>query len=221
MNFLEIARRVRQECGISGDGPPTVTGQHGIYAKIVAWVQTAHEELQQLHVDWNADWAMTEQPLVAGQEFYAPASDWGLDFKRAARDGLYVYRPADGPAVKTWIALVDWATLRTLRTPGVTGLPSYAALAPDERLCFFPAPGDGITAVLEYWRTPQKLAASTDVPRMPERFHMAIVWRAVMLWCAHDENPALWQAANQNYRELVNKMTITELPVMAMAEPLA
>ena len=85
----------------------------------------------------------------------------------------------------------------------------------------FPIPQDGLTAVMEFHRSPQVLSGNTDVPRMPERFHMAIVWRAVMFWCAHDENPALWQSANQNYRELVNKMTITELPKLGMTEPLA
>ena len=35
------------------------------------------------------------------------------------------------------------------------------------------------------------------------------------------ENPALMQSAMQNYRELVNKMTITELPKLGVTEPLA
>lgn len=220
MNFLEIAKRVRQECGISGDGPSNVAGQVGVYAKIVAWVRSAYEEIEQHHVHWNFDWAMTQQPLLAGKEFYDPANDWGLDFKALASDGLFVYRAADGAAAKTWVAVVDWAMLRQLRTPGATGVPAYAAMAPDERLCFYPTPAAGWVATLEYWRRPQALVANTDIPRLPARFHMAIVWRAVMFWCAHDENPALWQSANQNYRELLNKMTITELPQMAQAEPL-
>ena len=221
MNFLEIAKRVRQECGISGDGPPAVTAQHGMYAKIVDWVLSAHEELQQLHSEWNFDWATTEQALTDGVEFYSPQSDWGLDFKKVSDGGLYVYRTADGPSVKTWLPIVDWAMMRELRTPSITGTPIYAAMAPDERLCFHPIPNDGLRAVLEYYRTPQIMTANNDTPRIPARFHMAIVWRAVMFWCAHDENPALWQSASQNYRSLVQKMTITELPGIEEPEPLA
>lgn len=221
MNFLEIAKRVRQECGVSGDGPANVAAQTGMYAKIVAWVQSAHEELQQLHSEWNFDWDMQEKALAAGVEFYDPVDDWGLAFKKMAQDGLYVYRNADGPAVKTWVHVVDWAMLRQVRTPNITGTPIYAAMAPDERLCFYPIPDGDITAVLEYYRTPQVLSGNNDAPRMPARFHMAIVWRAVMFWCAHDENPALMQSATQNYRELVNRMTITELPKLGMTEPLA
>ena len=221
MNFLQIAKRVRQECGISGDGPSNVAGQAGMYAKIVDWVRAAHDEVQQAHENWNFDWAITEQPLVAGKEFYSLSGDWGLDYKALADDGLYVYRNADGPAAKTWVPIESWATVRTLRTPNTTGLPIYAAMAPDERLCLFPIPDAGITAVLEYYRTPQVLTANTDTPRLPERYHMAIVWRAVMFWCSHDENPALWQAANQHYRDILHRMALSELPKMDEPEPLA
>ena len=113
MNFLEIAKRVRQECGISGDGPSNVSGQVGMYAKIIGWVQAAHEELQQLHSEWNFDWAMAENPLRPGRSSMA----WrmtGAWTSRRRDGGLYVYRTADGPAAKTWVPIVDWAMLRAL-----------------------------------------------------------------------------------------------------------
>lgn len=221
MNFLEIAKRVRQECGISGDGPSNVAGQTGMYAKIVAWVQAAHEELQQLNAAWDFDWDEHTQALTAGVESYDPANDWGLAIRRFDGNGLYAYRNVDGPAAKVWVPIIDWQTFRYARQPNVTGLPICASQAPNGRLYFHPAPDADLTAVMEFYREPQVLSGNTDVPRMPARFHMAIVWRAVMFWCAHDENSALWQSANQNYRELVNKMTITELPEFAPTEPLA
>lgn len=221
MNFLEIAKRVRQECGLSGDGPANVAGQSGMYAKVVAWTRSAHEELQNLHLNWDFDWATHTQALTAGVESYAPASDWGLSLKRFDGNGLYVYRNVDGPAAKVWVPVIDWQTLRHARQPNVTGLPIYAAQAPDGKLYFFPIPDADLTAVMEYYKEPQVLEVNGDTPRIPARYHMAIVWRAVMFWCAHDENPALWQSANQNYRELVNKMTITELPEFISPEPLA
>ena len=221
MNFLEIAKRVRQECGISGDGPPNVAGQSGMYAKIIAWVQSAHEAVQQLHAHWDFDWAEHTQALSAGVESYDPASDWGLDVKRFDGGGLYVYRNTDGPAAKVWVPLIDWPTFRYARQPNVTGLPTFAAHAPNGKLYFFPIPDAGLTAVMEFYREPQVLAGNTDVPRMPARFHMAIVWRAVMFWCAHDENPGLWQSASQNYKAIIDQMVVTELPDLTPTEPLA
>ncbi len=114
MNFLEIAKRVRQECGLSGDGPVNVAGQTGIYAKVVAWVQSAHEAIQRQSDAWNFDWAEHSQALTDGVESYAPASDWGLAVKRVDGAGLYVYRTADGPRAKTWVPLIDWAQFRWL-----------------------------------------------------------------------------------------------------------
>lgn len=221
MNFLQLAKRVRQECGISGDGPPSTSGQAGIYAKIVDWVNAAHEEVQQHHLDWNFDWARVTLDLADGVESYSPASTWGLDFKALSKDGLYTYRTVDGERAKFWLQEIAWEEYRQLRQVGVAGLPSYVALSPDKRLHFFPTPNAGLKFVMEYFREPQVLAANTDEPRMPARYHMAIVWRAVMMWCAHDENPALFQVANANYRELLRKLQVTELPGMRTAGGLA
>lgn len=221
MNFLEIAKRVRQECGISGDGPTNVAGQIGIYAKIVNWVQVAHEEIQRRSDAWNFDWAEHSQPLTAGVESYHPATDWGLECKRIDGNGLYVFTTANGPNAKTWVPLVDWATFRTMRQVGLTGIPIYAAKAPDGKLHLHPAPQAGLTAAMEYFREPQVLVANTDVPRMPGRFHAAIVWRAVMLWAAHDESPGQFQTAERNYSRIMGEMLLSELPDLIPAGPLA
>ena len=34
MNFLELAKRTRQELGVSGDGPPAVTGQIDVRGEV-------------------------------------------------------------------------------------------------------------------------------------------------------------------------------------------
>lgn len=221
MNFLQIAQRVRQECGISGAGPSAVSGQTGMYAKIIDWVLTAHEELQQSQFDWNFDWGRHTANLVAGTEAYSPVAAWSLPFKKLAQDGLYVYRTADGEQAKTWVELIDWAAFRQIRNPPTTGLPIYAALSPDKSLYFHPTPDAGLVAVLEYYKKPEVLVANLDVPRIPEEYHMAIVWRAVMFWCAHDENAALFQSANANYNRIKMQMMGTESPEMPSLETLA
>lgn len=221
MNFLQLAKRTRQECGISGDGPAATEGQSGIYAKIIEWVKAAHEELQQLHVDWNFDWGREDCPLTPGQDVYEPVDLWGLPFKLHAKDGCFIYRADQGDRIKYWLTELPWEEFRQLRMSNVSGIPTYMALSPDKKLHFYPTPNDGLVLKLEYFKLPQVLAANTDVPRIPERYHMAIVWRAVMMWCGHDENPALFQVANGNYRELIRKMMVTELPAMRTPGALA
>jgi hypothetical protein len=220
MNFLEIAKRVRQECGISGDGPAAVQSQVGISAKLVAWVQTAYEEIQSLQ-PWRYNWAEHTQALTAGVAVYAPVNDWGLDFRELATDPIYVYRTQDGPRSKHWLCLVSWAEMRDMAQVGIQGVPVYCAMRPDTTIQFHPEPQDGLTAVIEYIKNPDTLVDNLDIPVMPARYHMAIVWRAVMYWCAHDENTALYGAANQQYQIILRKMWLSELPTIQMAGALA
>jgi hypothetical protein len=220
MNFLEIAKRVRQECGISGDGPAAVQSQVGISAKLVAWVQTAYEEIQSLQ-PWRYNWAEHTQALTAGVAVYAPVNDWGLDFRELATDPIYVYRTQDGPRSKHWLCHVSWAEMRDMAQVGIQGVPVYCAMRPDTTIQFHPEPQDGLTAVIEYIKNPDTLVDNLDIPVMPARYHMAIVWRAVMYWCAHDENTALYGAANQQYQIILRKMWLSELPTIQMAGALA
>lgn len=221
MNFLEIAKRVTKECGISGDGPNSVAAQSGMNAKVVNWVRDAFNEIQGSNEEWDFDWAMTTQVLVAGKERYDPIGDWGLEHKSFVKRGTYVYRTVDGPHAKHWPEFIGWQDFRELRLPDVRGIPVYASVAPDGSLYLYPIPDDGITAVVEYFREPQVLADNLDVPRLPVRYHMAIVWRAVMFFCASEENPALMQSATQNFRNIMRRLSVLELPDMDMAEPLA
>lgn len=220
MNFLEMAQRVRQECGISGDGPAAVLGQSGISAKLVAWVQAAYEEIQGAH-PWRFNWGLHSQGLTAGVGTYDPVADWGLDFRELAHNPCYVYRTADGAVAKHWLCQVPWEQMREMVQPGLQGVPLYCALRPDGLLQLHPEPQDGLTLVLEYAKNPALLEQNIDKPSLPERYHMAIVWRAVMFWCAHDENPALLASANSNYRLIMGRMYRSELPDLQLAETLA
>jgi hypothetical protein len=221
MNFLEIAKRVNKECGISGDGPSSVVSQTGMSAKVVNWARTAHDEVQGTRSEWGFDWATSTQVLVEAQESYGMANDWGLDVKTVVKHGLYLYRTIDGPAAKHWPVFVSWGRFREMRLPNATGLPIYWTQAPDNTLYFHPIPDAGITTVLEFYRNPLELVNNFDVPRLPLRHHMAIVWRAVMFFCASEENPALLQSANMNFNAIMLRMSTSDLPEMEDPEPMA
>ena len=60
MNFLELCQRVRQDAGVSGEGPTAVTGQSGILSRIVSWVKQANNEIQLKNKDWRFLWAQGE-----------------------------------------------------------------------------------------------------------------------------------------------------------------
>lgn len=221
MTFLEICKRVRQECGVSGDGPASVSGQVGIYKKIVDWVTAAHEEIQLKHNNWRFDWGTVTATLSDGVETYQPNDVWSLNARNWDFDSMYVYRTAEGPTSRTWLSRLDYNQYRQVRVPSVTGRPTYVSWAPNKALSFYPLPSSGLTLVADYWMEPMVMSANTDVPRIPSEHHMAIVWRAVMFWAASEENPALFQSARDNYQSVMNKLEQLELEGPFHAEPLA
>lgn len=221
MNFLEICKRVRQETGVSGDGPSNVSGQVGMYAKLVDWVKSAHEDIQNKQQQWRFDWASISTPLTQGVETYLPSDVWSIDEKSWDFSSMYVYRTADGPASRTWLDRVDYNTYRQTRIPSVQGRPIYVAWTPDRKLAFYPIPFDDLVFVGDYYRKPQVMSANTDIPRIPDEYHMAIVWKAVMYWSSSEENPALYQTAQVNYNSLMSKMETTEIEGPLQAGTLA
>lgn len=219
MNFLELAKAVRRESGISGDGPSNVSGQTGMYAKIVEYVRQAHNEIQLAEHQWRFDWARHTQPLTQGVDIYDPA-DWGLSVRQWRRDTLYV-RPAGVTTQRHWLTFVDHASMVHLKTSDTQGVPAYWTERPDRKIEFYPAPQAGLELVAEYYRRPEVLTGNTDIPRMPEEYHMAIVWRAVMMCCAEIEDVARFQVAQRNFLELMMRMRATELEPMDAPEALA
>lgn len=221
MNFLQLCQRTRAESSISGEGPTNVSGQTGMYGKIVNWVKQAHEEIQLMEAQWRFDWLDHEDQLVAGKASYSPSSDWGLLVKQWIRDGAYVYRTEDGPNSKHWPMWIDWREYQRLQQQGVNGLPVYWTEGPDKKLYFYPSPDRPLNFYGEYYAKPEVLTGNTDTPRMPEEYHMAIVWRAVM-FCANDiEDAARYVVAKENYMNLLMKMRTTELIGPTAPEPLA
>lgn len=221
MNFLGICKRVRQEVGVSGDGPVSVSGQTGMYKKIGDWVLAAHEEIQLRHNNWRFDWATVSTTLTGGTEFYQPTDVWSLPVRNWDWDSMYCYPTADGVQNRTWQTRLDYNAYRQVRIPSVQGRPIYVTWKPNKELGFYPIPLAGLTFVGDYYMVPEVMANNTDIPRMPDEYHMAIVWRAVMFFCSSEENPALYQVASLNYNNLIMKMESTEIDGPMDVEPLA
>ena len=51
--FISLCKDTRAQAGIAGAGPTSTTGQSGIYADVVRWVEEAYNEIQTLNDNWN------------------------------------------------------------------------------------------------------------------------------------------------------------------------
>lgn len=207
MDFLALAARAHKEAGLPGSGPASVLNQSGRLLDVVNAVLAAHEEIQELRKDWTFDWARGTFSLSAGDDTYDPTVDFGItggvrEFSRAPL-ASYVYPTASGVNARNFLKFKEWEEFRGLNVPVVNGnVPTIFTLQPDGNVVYYPKPTVACTVVHEYYRNPETLAADATVPRMPTKFHMAIVWKAVMLVCGKTRDFGRFDTAEENYERL-------------------
>lgn len=200
--FLQLCARLTTRSGVIGTAPVAVTGQTGRQAKCVDWIEQAYEIIQSLHPDWSFLQGTWSSSLTIGQTTYTAAQlgiasrfgEWAGDRRASGRDfqpvTLYLTATGvsnEGPlreiSFEQWMSTYDRGTQ-------VAGRPLYYCRAPDDTLRFGPKPDAAYTARGQYRKAPQILAANGDIPECPDRFHDAIVYRAMMLADEDDEAPA-------------------------------
>ena len=204
MNFLELCQRLRQEVGAAGNGPPSVTGQSGEYARMVGWVSAAWQEIQNER-RWAFDWAQGGITLNTSETAYPLPTDFDDWIASTVTFGLE----------RQPIVVVPWSELRPADRL------SQVALAPDGTLHLNSSPATPGTLNFEYWRTPQPLTENTSVPRMPERFHMAIVYRAQRRYAYYESAPEALESAAVNESKIMQALVRSQLPAISRPEALA
>ena len=231
--YLELCQQVAAESGtISGVQPSSVTGQTDRLALIVRHVRDAWVEIQVSRDNWRFMRKTFAGDLTAGTACYTPASFNLTDLARWVTDNisdfdddaLSLYKTSAGRADEGVIQQIDWARWRRLYDRGVhdANRPVVYAISPANELCFGPTPDAGYTVRGEYYRTPQRLAEDDDVPIMPERFHTAIVWKALAKLGAHDEGEWPVQWANGSYQGILDDLLRDQTPPTGIDwEPLA
>lgn len=210
MTFLELCQQLRQEVGAAGTGPAAVTSQHGEYQRLVSWVQTAWREIQLERRNWRFAWA--EASIELDPEFRDFAAPDDLD--RWEADTLRI----DGERIHE----LPWTMFRARhRQDSGAERPSVIARLPNGTLRLDTTPASSGTLTFEYFRTPQALTANGDVPRMPEAYHMLIVYRAMLAYSLYENAPEVAQSARVGEQRILPEMLLRELPAPALGGPLA
>lgn len=114
-----------------------------------------------------------------------------------------------------WIDYWQWGLFRDVHliasqvtTPG---RPIDFSVQPDRSVNLWPIPDAIYTVVGEYWKRAAVMAADTDEPLFPERFHMAIVWLAKMYF-ADDQETSMGRAtAQRKYGRLLFSLENNQL----------
>lgn len=225
MNRLQLVQRLASECGSTK--PTTTISQTGNAGRLVDWIDTAWNDIQTKHQDWG--WMRTSTSWVTGdgQHNYTTAqcNIAAGTFGMWAIDTLRCYPTAAGNQTETFLSWLRYDAWRDTYLFGGSRAtrtrPAEFAVGPDKSINVGPVPSAGYTITGDYFTAPSAMADDTAIPSLPDQFHMAIVYRAMMSYGGYESASEVYQRGEVEFSKLMRRMEIDRLPMVAMAGPLA
>lgn len=215
MNFLQMCQRVMTEGGISGQ-INSVENQSGEAGRVVGWVASAYREILN---DQGAVWKFLRKEaavqLTSGLGTYSFSDlnlptgvQWDVRSMRVAmRADLADETFLDYMDYKLFRDYWLFSSRRTIRSR-----PLNVSVNNSTDLVIAPLPAEDYWLVMEYEVSPQMLARDADVPVIPERFQMAIVWRALRHYGIFEAAPEVVSRADMALKEIMLQLEIDQTP---------
>lgn len=228
MNFLQLLQRLHSEAGLQGTAPAIVTGQTGMNARLVNWIQTAYGNVQGLHETWLFRSADFSFPTIATVQNYTAVgvgltdfANWKYDPDPNNLSGIRLY---SSEADEQDLIFMPWDDFRATYKYGSarsdSARPTIFSIKPDMSMDLYAIPDAVYTVNGEYVKSIDELSGNTDTPLFPSDYHMIIVWGALMLYAAYEGAPEVYAHGNKEYRDMLVKMSMNQLPKMMYGAPL-
>jgi hypothetical protein len=100
--------------------------------------------------------------------------------------------------------------------------PVVIAVGPDQSLCLGPPPNALYTITADYFVAPTEMVADTDIPAgLPTRFHMLIVYRAMMKYAGFESAPEVYQRGSEENAGMYAQLLAVRAPRMSFGGALA
>lgn len=219
MTFLQLARRLRQEGrGTGNAGPTTVVNQEGDAKDWVDWTAESWNRIQGAKRSWRWMYGTASVNVAAGERDFPlatilPVAD---DLARFAnwKPNSFKYRTvAEGLAGERNLAQGSFENemMSDFGTPSEANRPNRVSVMTDNSLRIRPTVTEAGVLTGRYYKGPQGLYLDDDVPEMPARFHMLIVWDALV-------DHAVGEVSQEQYERAV--MRRTELWYALLADQL-
>ena len=225
MNYLQLCQTLRRKCRVSGTGPVSVIGQNEEYARLVAFINEAWQEIQLARSNWAWMRASMSFPTVAGQGGYTPAQllataagyadfgGWALDTFRAypTATGLVGEQGLEPISYDAWRDVYNFGANRTAQ-----GAPTCFAVMPDQGVALGMVPLAGYTVSADYYKMATALAADADIPALPAQYHMAIVYKAMMFFGVSEAQAEIYDEGMSELKTMMSRITAQQQPEMAL-----
>lgn len=215
MTYLQLVQQLRMESGIAGTGPTTTVGQTGELGRLVSWINSAYEDIQNKRNDWRFLRKNFTLALVPAQNIYPRTSPAltlsGGAVKNWKRNSLRIYTDTVNFSDELWLPNRDWDLFRDNRLRGAssnqTGRPIEFSSDPSKDVYVWPKPDSSVPYFIrgEYYQIPDVFANDNSVPIFDTN-EMVIVYNALMRYAAYVSEPALFTYAQQQYGRLIGKL---------------
>lgn len=117
----------------------------------------------------------------------------------------------------TWRDSYMLGAMRSVQTR-----PVVIAVGPDQSLCLGPPPNDQYTITADYFRAPSEMVLDTDIPvGLPTRFHMLIVYRAMMKYAGYESAPEVYQRGSEENAGMYAQLMAARAPRFSFSGALA
>nr|BDD47846.1 hypothetical protein 19 [Burkholderiaceae bacterium] len=225
MNYLQLVNRARTECGVSGNNLTTTVNQTGENSRFTSWVSTAYVDIQTAREDWNFLRGNFAFNTVAQQGNYT-ATDAGIasDFGNWKRDSFRCSKDSNF-VDEQLMAYMNFTEFRNLYRYGnmrtTFNRPVVVAFEPDKGLAFGPIPDIVYHINGEYYKKPIEFTSDDQEPRIPDQYHMLIVYKAMQYYGGYESAPEVFSRGEFEFRRLMERLHIDQLPTTISGPPLA
>ena len=225
MNFLALANTLKSKCRVQGAPMGAVTGQTADYQRLIGFVNEAWMDLQRSRENWNWMRTTAQFPTVNGQALYTIANIGLTDFGNWADQTFRLWDTAAGQISEQFLFYLNYETWRDRYQFGAfrttLSQPLEVTVAPNFAIGLGPVPLAGYTILGDYYREPSEMVDPGDVPALPARYHMLIVYKAMMLYGATEAASEVYQDGENSSRRVLNQMAINQLQTLEMGPALA
>lgn len=229
MTRLDLAQRLWMETDVGGAGISSTENQTGEYLKLVTWVDDFYNRLQTSKELWQFLRKSFSIAITSGTSEYTPSAVSITDHANWIDQDVRCRLTASGVSGEQEIYFVEWADFKRTWLFGSsqeqTGRPVHFTIKPDKSIQFWPVPDDSYTITGEYYRTPFNMSTEDEPdeaePAFPDRFHMVIVWGALLFYGANYVENSQYTHGSNEYKEMLTQLEFDQLPRMGFGGSLA
>lgn len=224
MTYLQLVQRLRQECGVSGTGPNTTVNLSGEMARLASWIRSAWMDIQRLHPDWEFMRQPFEFVTKDGQQKYTPTEMLINSLASFKRDSVRLYRLESGVNDEWMLPYMDYDSFRDLYMMGssrnIKQKPNVFTLDSQRNMLLGHTPEAQYVVSGECYAMPTEFKNDDDMPAMPSQYHMLIVYRAMMNYGQYEAAPEVFQQGFGEYKQMLTRLAMDQLPRMTFGAPL-